>query len=534
MTTAEVFQTSRAAGPGGMPDHLADEGALTVDSAPPAGVTTINVDNTARQTILGFGAALAESVASVVTALPAAQQTEIMDAFFGPTGSGYTLVRTHIGSCDFAATLYSFDESCGSEQLITPCTTPDTTLSKFSIAHDTTVQAGVMGSGVLVPFLKSAIATAGGNLKVLASPWSAPGWMKTNGVMKGDGSDGSLLPQYYAAYASYLSKYIQAYTAAGVPIWGITPQNEALGVGGGREGMQWTPQQMDTFIGTNLGPQLKADGVDSTKVFIYDHNKGPVGSDVQVWAQTMYKDAKASPFITGTAVHWYGNTFNTYNDTMDAVHGVDTTKDLIFDEGTADELGDIGFGKSSAAFNYSWMKDDYYWTKDSRDWGYWFSDMADHPIYEPEYRYIRDLINGLNHWYMAFYDWVAVLNKDGGPGHIYNPIPASIMVDTTANTLYYSPTFYVMRAFAKYIRPQAQVLTTTVNVAAGVTATDYDGMPTQDGDSIIATAALNTDGSKVVQVFNETKNPIPYAIVFGATSVHTTIPAQTLQTVVLK
>ena len=172
--------------------------------------------------------------------------------------------------------------------------------------------------------------------------------------------------------------------------------------------------------------------------------------------------------------------------------------------GTADELGDIGFGKSSAAFQYSWMSDDFYWTKDDNDWGYWYSDMADHPLYEPAYRYARDLITGLDHWYVGFIDWNAVLNRDGGPGHVVNPVPATIMVDTTDNSLYMSPNYYILRAFSQFIHPGAQVLTTTVTVASSVTATDYDGTPTQDGDAIIATAAQNSDGSTIVEVFNET------------------------------
>ena len=154
------------------------------------------------------------------------------------------------------------------------------------------------------------------------------------------------------------------------------------------------------------------------------------------------------------------------------------------------------------------------------------------PVHEID-RYARDLITGLDHWYVGFIDWNAVLNRDGGPGHIVNPVPATIMVDTTDNSLYMSPTYYIMRAFSQFIRPGAQVLTTTVTVASSVTATDYDGTPTQDGDAIIATAAENSDGSTIVEVFNETKGAIPYAIVLGSSTISVTIPSQALQTVVM-
>ncbi len=521
--SVQVFRTSRNAGKNGMPEHLADQGTLMISNgAPPTGVTTVAVDLTKpRQTVVGFGAAITEAVASVVNALPADKQTEILNAYYGTDGSGYTLTRTHIGSCDFALSQYSYDDNNGQ---------PDPTLANFSIAHD---------NQLLLPFLKRAIAASNGALRVLSSPWSAPGWMKDNGVMQGNGSDGSLLPQYYGAYASYLSKYIQAYKAAGVPIWAITPQNEALGVGGSREGMQWTPDQMNTFIKQNLGPQLMTDGVGDTKVFIYDHNAGPPGSDVVNWPTMMEKDTATSPFIAGTAVHWYGTTYETFDDSMDAIQNVDQSKQIIFTEGCDDALGDTGYGQSSASFKYSWMSDEFYWTKDEGDWGFWFiasSDptKADHPKYEPFYRYTRQLIAGLNHWHVGFIDWNAVLNKDGGPGHIVNAVAAPVMVDQAANTVYYSPTYYALAHFSKYIRPNAQVLTTTVTLGPGVTPTDYDGMPTQDGNALMATAAKNTDNSVSIVLFNETNMAINYAVTLGTGSVSGMIPSQSLETLVWK
>ncbi len=515
-TTVHVYQTSRSAGPAGAPDHLADEGTLTVGKSPAAGATTITVDlSKPRQTIVGFGAALTEAVASLVTGLPAATQQKILNDYFGPDGSGYVLARTHIGSCDFALSAYSYDDS----------TTPDPTLSKFSIAHDQTL---------LIPFIKQAIAAAGGNLKLLSSPWTAPAWMKDNGALQGHGSDGSLLPQYYQAYAQYLSKYLQAYAAAGVKVWAITTQNEPLGVGGSREGMQWSAAQMNTFIRDNLGPQLKTDGVSDTLLYFFDHNKGPANSDVVTWATTMLDDPKTNPLVAGTAVHWYGSTFQTYPDALDAVHAVDATKNILYTEGTADGLGNTSYGQSSPSFKYSWMKDDYYWTFDGYDWGYWYASRVDHPVYEPLYRYVRDIMVGLNHWYAGFIDWNAVLNKDGGPGHIVNPVPAAILIDTATKTPYYSPIFYAMQHFSKFIRPQATVVPATVNLASGIAPTGYDGQPTQDGSALLAAAAANTDGSVAVVLFNETANPIPYSVVLGSQSASGTLPGESLQTLVWK
>ena len=527
-TTVQVYQTSRNSGPQGMPDHLAMEPALSiVDGGAPSGNTTITVDpTTPRQTVLGFGAALTEATASVVAGLPAAQQQQIMNAYWGPNSSGYTLARTHIGSCDFALSQYSYD---GAGDPTNSTSTPDPTLANFSIEHD---------MALLLPFIKSVNTATGGALKLLSSPWSAPGWMKSGGVMVGDptnpGNDGTLLSEYYGAYAEYLSKYIKAYKAQGVTVWAITPQNEAVGVGGSREGMQWTSDSMNTFLKTNLGPTFQADGVDSTLVFGFDHNKDPAGSPMIEWPTAFYQDTATTKVLAGTAVHWYDSTFETWTDSLDAVHALNTSKSILFDEGCDDGLGDNGvYGLVGGANLYSWMSDDFYWTKDEGDWGY-FNGLAvpDHPIYEPVYRYARDIIDGLNHWYVGFIDWNAVLNKDGGPGHIVNSVASPIMVDTAAHTVYMSPTYYVIRQVSEFIHPQAQVLTTTLKVASSVKTTDYDGTPTQDGMALHVTAARNTDNSIAVVLFNETNAAIPYSVVIGSQSVTGSIPKQSLQTLV--
>jgi glucosylceramidase len=523
--TVHVYQTSRSAGQGGAPDHMADEGTIPVTSMPASGVTTVTVDLTQpRQQVVGFGAAITEAVASLVTSLSTSQQQQILNDYWGPNGSGYVLTRTHIGSCDFALAPYTYDDS----------TSPDPTLSQFSISHDMTY---------LIPFLKQAMTASGGNLKILSSPWTAPAWMKNGNSLIGPGqADGTLLPQYYGAYAQYFSKYLQAYAAQGLKIWAITTQNEANGVGGSREGMQWLPSQMNTFIRDNLGPQFKTDGVSDTLVYFFDHNKDPIGSnppEALAWAQTVLYDQTTNPMVAGTAVHWYDSTFQTYPDELDAVHAVDPSKGIIYTEGTADGLGDVAYGQSSAGFKYSWMSDDYYWTYDGYDWGYWYTQPPQknqHPVYEPVYRYIRDIIVGLNHWYIGFIDWNAVLNRDGGPGHIVNPVPAAIMVDTSTNpnNLYYTPIFYAMQQFSKFIRPQATVVPSTVNLASGVSMNDYNGQPTQDGAALIAAAAVNTDGSIAVVLFNETSSAIPYSVTIGSNSANETIPGQAMQTLVWK
>jgi glucosylceramidase len=521
LQTVNVFETSRAGGSAGAPEHMADKGTLPITAMPMTGRTTITIDPTQqKQQIIGFGAALTEAVASVVGTLPAAKQTEILNAYYGATGSGYTLARTHLGSCDFALAPYTYDDTTNNA--------PDTMLSSFSIAHDTTV---------LIPFIKTvqtAVMAAGSTLKLLSSPWTAPAWMKSPMRLQGQGADPVLIIGDYPVYAQYLVKYLKAYAAAGVPVWAITTQNEPLGVGGSREGMAFAPGAMNQFIRDNLGPLLQADPIlKTTLVFYFDHNKG-ANTEV-TWANTILKDPKTGPMVAGTAVHWYGSTFLTYPDELDALHAVDPNKLIIFDEGTDDGLSDVGPGNpASATYKYQWLLDDWYWKKDAYDWGYWSASKVEHPVYQPVYRYVRDIIVGLNHWYNGWIDWNAALNKDGGPGHIVNPCAAGILVDSAAGTYYQTPIFYAMQHFSKYIRPGAKVVVPTVTLGTGVMPTDYDGTPTQDGQAIIATAAVNPDKSVAVVLFNETSTAIDYSLTIGIQSVAGTIPAQTIQTLLGK
>src|SRR5262245_27905635 len=167
---------------------------------PPETQTCVFVDPTKRsQTILGVGGALTDSSAEVFAKLPAAKQREILDAYFDPVkGIGYTLGRTNIHSCDFSSASYTYvDEG-------------DAALKSFSVAHDRQFR---------IPFIKQALAAAGGKLTLFASPWSPPAFMKTNNDML---HGGKLKPELRQAWANYFTKFIKAYQREGIPIWGIT------------------------------------------------------------------------------------------------------------------------------------------------------------------------------------------------------------------------------------------------------------------------------------------------------------------------
>lgn len=518
--SVEVYQTARAGG------HFSDVGSLPVSASAPAGRSTIAVSGTKLQSIIGFGGALTELAAYVLSTLPAAARTAALDAYFSTEGSGYTLARTHIASCDFSLASYQFS------------TTASPTIADFSVSHD---------EALLIPLIKDATTASAGALKVLASPWSAPAWMKDPPALyvpptaanNYAGTDPILEPQYFGTYALYLEKYIQAYQAEGINIWAITPQNEPLGNGGQWETMAWTNVTMNNFLKDNLGPLFKADGID-VKVFVYDHNKGAVDSDYVDWARTIYTDPTTSPFVYGSATHWYGSTIDVFQASLQATHALDPDKVILATEGCLDGLSNQEAQPPTAAYKYSWLSDDFYWTKDEYDWGYWYATGAAkalHPVYEPVYRYARDIIVGLNNWYVGWIDWNTALDLDGGPNHVSNFTGAGMLINTTTESvsgvdpgsIYYTPVFYTMRHFSKYIRPGAVILQSSVTLAPGVSTVGYDGQPT---DGLLSVTAKNTDGSTVTVVFNETAAPIDYTVSYSGENVNGTAPAESLQTLV--
>src|SRR6202048_1432815 len=157
------------------------------------------------QTILGIGGALTDASAETFAKLPSAKQREILDAYFDPNkGIGYTIGRTTIHSCDFSSASYTYvDEG-------------DKDLKTFSVSHDRQFR---------IPFIKRAMATAGGKLTLFGSPWSPPAFMKTNNDML---HGGKLKPEFYQAWANYYTKFIKEYEREGIPIWGISVQNEPM------------------------------------------------------------------------------------------------------------------------------------------------------------------------------------------------------------------------------------------------------------------------------------------------------------------
>lgn len=242
---------------------------------------TIQVDaSTQFQTIDGFGASFTDSSAWLFDRkLTPQQRKDALKMLFDPRdGIGLNILRQPMGASDFATEQYSYDDVPTGEQ--------DPKLAKFSIEHD---------RAYIIPLLKEALAL-NPNLKIIASPWSPPGWMKTSQSM----IQGALLPEAYPEFANYFVKFIKAYADAGVPIYAITMQNEPLYLPGNYSGMNMTAVEQAAILRDYLGPALRDSGL-KTKIFVFDHNW-----DLIEYPLRVLSDPKAATFVAGTATHCYG------------------------------------------------------------------------------------------------------------------------------------------------------------------------------------------------------------------------------------
>jgi glucosylceramidase len=263
---------------------------------------TITVDTTQTfQSIDGFGFTLTGGSAAVINGLADAAKDDLLKELFAVDNSqiGISYIRISIGASDLDAAPFTYDEVSG--------TTPDADLRNFSIDKDRTN---------LLPVLKKIIAI-NPNIKILACPWSAPTWMKSNGGYKG----GSLKPEYYDVYAKYFVKYIQAMKAEGITIDAITPQNEPLNPDN-NPSMKMEATEQASFIKNNLGPQLRAANL-NTKIIAYDHNADRTDYPLSVLA-----DAGANPYVDGSAFHLYGGSI----DALTPVHNAYPNKNIYFTE----------------------------------------------------------------------------------------------------------------------------------------------------------------------------------------------------------
>ncbi len=416
---------------------------------------SIFVDPTRRfQTVMGVGGAITDAAAETYAKLSKAKQAEFMKAYYDPdAGIGYSWARTTIHSSDFSSASYTYIKE------------GDKDLKTFSIAHDRKYR---------IPMIKQAIAAAGGTLPMFASPWSAPAFMKDNkSMLKG----GHLLPEYADAWANYYTKFIAAYEKEGVPIWGISIQNEPMAVQIW-ESMQFSAEQERDFLKDHLGPTMAKAGYGDKKIIVWDHNR-----DMMVHrANVLFDDPEAAKYAWGMGFHWYETWagFDPMYDNVAAVSRAYPDKPLLLTEASIEK------------FDFDRIQD---WAHGER--------------------YGASMIHDFNGGAVAWTDWNILLDEHGGPNHVGNYCFAPLQADTRTGELIYTPPYWYIGHFSKFIRPQAQ----RVSAASS-------------RSNLMTTAFLNRDNRLATVVMNGSDQAITYNFYVGEASTQVEIPAHAIQTLV--
>ena len=323
--------------------------------------------------------------------------------------------------------------------------------------------------------------------------------MKDNNAFVG----GKLLPEYYSTFALFFSKYLKAYKLEGIDIWGVTPVNEPHGNGNNWESMHFSPEEETDFVLNHLGPQLEKNGFDHVNILGYDQNR----AGLKEWVDVMFQNEESSRYFAGTAIHWYESTYDYFPQDLQYAHDKAPNKYLIETEGCVDS--EIP----------KWQDDDWYWSKEATDWGWDWATEKDkhlHPKYAPVNRYARDIIGCLNNWVDGWVDWNMVLDTQGGPNWFKNWCVAPVIVDIEKDEVYFTPLYYTLAHFSKYIRPQAEIIE--------VKKSDKD---------LMVTAAKNPDNSMVVIVFNEGATQKNIELELDGKSVEISVSAQAIQSIVI-
>lgn len=373
---------------------------------------------------MGFGGAFTESAAFTLSEAPEEVRAEAIKAYYSKDGLAYVLGRVHIHSCDFSLGNYTYVEE-GDKDLVT-----------FDMSRE---------DKWVVPMIKDAMAYAG-DLKILASPWSPPGFMKDTKEMN---YGGKLLKEYYQPWANYYVKFIEGMKERGIDIWSVSVQNEPLATQTW-DSCIYTAEEERDFVKNHLGPTLEKT-YPEVDIIIWDHNR-----DVLVErGAVVLSDPQTAKYVWGTGNHWY---VSEEFENLSALHHLFPDKNIIFTEGCVE----LTTTSENAQFN-----------------GYLGS-------WSNAERYGRNIIGDFNNWSRGWIDWNLVLNEIGGPNHVYNYCEAPIMYDREKKTLIYNNSYYYIGHFSKYIEVGAKRLQVEV---------------TQD--DVYATAYKNPNGDIVVVAQNE-------------------------------
>jgi len=391
---------------------------------PDSSVTVPILDVDAAQSyqqMLGFGAAFTDASAYLIQEkMSASQRDALLEDLFGRTsGIGLSFMRTTMGASDFSLRQYSYDD--------VPAGESDPTLAHFSIDADRADK---------LPLIKRALAI-NPQLTIVASPWSAPGWMKTTNSL----IQGTLRPEYYDAFANYFVKFVQAYAAEGVAVRAVTLQNEPHYEPSDYPGMRLDPPTRAKVIAQHVGPTF-ANAAVATQIWDWDHNWDEPQSP-----ETVLADTAARKYVQGVAWHCYGGDVSAQN----TVHDAYPDKDTYFTECSG---GD-------------W---DTNWSNNLK----WFVGTL--------------VIQSVRNWSRGVAFWNLALDERDGPhtGGCGN-CRGVVTVISTSGTYLRNVEYYALAHASKFVRPGARRIASSSGVQGLVSVAFRNA-----DDSSIAVVVLNT------------------------------------------
>jgi glucosylceramidase len=402
-----------------------------VEASHSADRIVVTIDETqSYQEIDGFGASFTDSSAYLIhQILDKEQRMELMEKLFShEKGIGLSVLRNPMGSSDYARKMYSYNDIAAGET--------DFPLEQFTVAHDL---------DDIIPLLQEALAINPA-IKLMASPWSSPAWMKTSGSMIG----GELKEECYEVYADYFVKYIQAYREQGLPIYAVTPQNEPLYVPEHYPGMLMLPERQADFIKNYLKPKFLKYELD-TKILCYDHN----------WDRPDYPLAvidDVGDAVDGVAWHWYGGKPVAQHQ----VHMAYPDKEVHFTEGSGGE----------------WI-----------------------PAFEPAFsNVLRTGIEILRNDSKSFVLWNMALDEENGPsvpGFGSSTCRGVVTIEQQTKALTYTLDYYALAHFSKFVQPKAvRIASSSDEVIRSVAFKNTDG-------SIVTILFNDSDEMKAVQLIQQ-------------------------------
>ena len=384
------------------------------------------------QTYFGIGGAITDAAAETFYKMPKDKQQEFLKAYFDKDkGIGYSVARTNINSCDFSSDSYTYVQEGDKE------------LKTFTVEHDKKFK---------IPFIKEAMNAGGGKLNLFASPWSPPAFMKDNNdVLHG----GKLKKDFYDSWAMYYTKFIKAYEKEGVPVWGITIQNEPMATQRW-ESCVYTGEEERDFLKNNLGPTMEKEGLADKKIIGWDHNRDLLYQR----ASTLLNDADASKYLWGIGFHWYEpwSGGEPMYDNVKLVHDAFPDKNLLFTEGCKEAF-----------------------------------DLTKVSNWQLGEKYGANMIHDFNSGMTGFTDWNILLDETGGPNHVGNFCFAPIHGNTKTGELIYTNEYYYIGHFSKFIQPGAKRIISSASRS-----------------QLLTTAFKNPDGSVAVIVMNQGNTKTTY------------------------